>query len=365
MALSRETYNYRDGRVGIAIDSSPEYGSPAIWPSVGEYPIYDPYLYYAMSNDTVRNDAFRAALLPACPGRRVLDIGTGENVHWALEAARQGAQSVVALEAMPRSHAVATKRLAQAPEREKVDLRYGVSFDHDLDPRADVCVAELIGSFASSEGMLAAMADAHARLLNPGAVVVPAACDTLVAPVSLRDLFPAGLAFSSDALPYLRQIFDFNGGPFDLRLTVVNPDPGCVLSSGGVVEQLRFDRAEPLDATTEVELRIERAGRVDGLLCWIRLDAGPGADTTIDSLLDKTNWTPAYLPLFDESLDVCEGDVVTVSFERRTSPDGVHPDYLVDATLTRSLGVVSGSFVSCYRGRSFGTAAVYRELFSS
>jgi protein arginine N-methyltransferase 1 len=362
MTIEHVAYPWSGGRVAVAVDNSPGYGSsPDLWPSVGEYPLYDPFLYYSMSNDAVRNNAFRHALVAASAGRRVLDIGTGQNLHWAMEAVRYGASRVVAIEAISQSHAAAARRLAEAPEADAIELIRGLSFDVDLAQRAEVCVAELIGSIASAEGMLAVMADAHARLLVPGAVVVPAACSTMVGAVSLRSLFPAGLAFSCDALPYLFKIFDLNGGPFDVRLAIANPDPTCVASTVEAMEVLRFDSPTALDAATEVRLEIKRDGSVDGLLCWIRLDAGGGAPV-VDSLMDKTSWIPAYLPLFDNPVPVSVGDMLTVKFERRTSRDGVHPDYAIRAVMTAGGSLSTGSFLSAHYGRGLGTAAVYREL---
>lgn len=293
----------------------------------------------------------------------MVDIGTGQNLHWALEAARNGASHVAAIEADERSHAVAADKLNGTPEADLIELILGTSYDVTLSRRAQVCVAELIGSIASSEGMLPAMADAHARLLIEDAVVVPVACQTMAAATSIRSLFPGGLGFCRDALPYLHDIFRLSGGPFDVRLAVANPDPGCVLSTAEAVETLRFDRPQPRDAVTEVRLDIQAEGRADGLLCWIRVDAGVGA-TAFDSLTDKTCWTPVYLPLFDDPVAVNAGDVLAVQFERITGADGIHPDYEIRARMSTAAGTFCGSFRSAYLGGALGSAAVYRELFT-
>ncbi|TYB45787.1 class I SAM-dependent methyltransferase [Nonomuraea sp. PA05] len=362
MTIDRVAYARGGREVSIAVDTDPGRGiRPDLWPSVGEYPLYDPFLYYSMTHDVLRNDAFRAALRRVAGGRTVLDIGTGQDLNWALEAARHGARAVHAVEAIERSHAKAAERLARAPQRDRVELVHGTSFDLTLPERAEVCVAELIGSIASAEGMLAAVSDARARLLAPDAVVIPAACRTIAGAVSLRDMFPDGLGFSRDALPYLRKVFDLCGRPFDVRLTVSSPDPASVLSSTAAVETLRFDGSQPLDEKTDQRLTAERDGAVDGLLLWIVLDAGDGT-RPIDSLHDRTSWTPAYLPLFDTPVETRAGDVLDVTFERRTSDDGVHPDYLVNASLTTSTGTFEGSSVSTHHGPDLGTNAIYRYL---
>lgn len=350
------------GGLTIAVDAEPGFGGPDLWPSVGEYPVYDPMLYHSMTNDIHRDHAYRQALRPVVAGRRVLDIGTGQDLNWALVAARSGAAHVFAVEAMERSHRAAERRLADLPEAGVVDLVAGLSFDFTPPRRAEVCVSELIGSIASAEGVLAAMADARARLLTPDAVVVPAACDTVAGGVSLRSLFPRGVAFARDSLPYLLEVFELNGGPFDVRLTVASPPPDCVVTDVEPVERLCLDGSAPLEDTTTARLTVRRAGEIDGLLCWIRLRTGGGAPV-VDSLRQRTSWIPAYLPLFDTPVQVRPGDSLEVAFERRTSDDGVHPDYLVHGDLTTSAGRVTGSHRSMHHSGPLGEHAVYRELF--
>ncbi|MFE0145584.1 hypothetical protein ACFWY5_00455 [Nonomuraea sp. NPDC059007] len=354
--MTRDIYTWQGGSVGIAVSDS-----PVLWPSIGEYPFYDRILYYVMTHDHLRNAALGHALRAVAPGRRVIDIGTGRDLNWALEAAGHGAKHVYAIEANGESHAMAARRGAASPYADIIEVVHGTSFDVRPAERAEVCVAELIGSIASSEGMLAAMTDAHARLLTHDGVVVPAACDTLAGAVSSRELFPDGPAFSRKALPYLRKIFDLYERPFDVRLSVADPGPEVLLSTAGVVERLRFDGSAPLEDTSRVSLTIERDGAVDGLLCWIGLEAGAGA-RRVDSLRDRTNWMPVYLPVFDSVVPVRRGDELTVEFERRTSDDGVHPDYHVRGTLVTAAGVTSGSILSGHHEPQLGTKPIYRRL---
>jgi protein arginine N-methyltransferase 1 len=362
-SVRRVTWEAGGRAVHIAVDDALGYGErPDLWPSVGEYPIYDSLVYCVMTHDEVRNAAFRQALLPHVPGQVVLDLGTSSDLKWALEAAGHGARRVFAIEAMADSHAAAAALLAGSPSADAIELRHGASYALTLPERASVCVAEIIGSIASSEGMLAAMADARSRLLAPGAVVVPAAASTLAAAVSLRSMFPDGLAFSRDALPYVQQIFELCGGPFDLRLSVANPPADVIMSTAERVESFACDGSAPLAATTQARLTITRAGPIDGLLCWLRLEAGGGA-APLDSLRDKTSWTPVYLPLFDDPVAVDPGDVLEVDFERSASDDGIHPDYHGRVTLHTGPDVHQASFSSAHHGGELGQALVYRELF--
>jgi type I protein arginine methyltransferase len=361
--VRRVKYEAGGQAVNIAVDDAPGYGErPDLWPSVGEYSCYDSMVYYVMTHDEVRNAAFQQALLPRVPGQVVLDLGTGSDLKWALEAAGHGARRVFAIESMADSHAAAAALLASSPWADTIELLHGESFALSLPERAGVCVAEVIGSIASSEGMPAAMADARTRLLAPGAVVVPAAASTLAATVSLRAMFPGGLAFCRDALPYVQKIFDLCGRPFDLRLSVANPPTDIIMSTAEPVETFACDGSAPLSATSQTRLTITRAGETDGLLCWIRLEAG-GEASTLDSLRDKTSWIPVYLPLFDEPARVAPGDVLEVDFERSVSDDRIHPDYHLQCTLRTGSAVREASVSSTHHGSALGDALVYRELF--
>ncbi len=364
MSITRARRTYGSDRVHVALENEAGTGLlPELWPSIGEYSVYDAFLYYLMTNDHVRNEEFRRVLRRIVPGSYVLDIGTGQDMMWAMEAARFGARKVIAVEAMEASYAAAASRLQAAPESDLIELFNTSSFALQLSERADVCVAEMIGSIASSEGMLAVMADASKRLLEKHAIIVPRSCNTIIGAVSLRSIFAKGIAFSCDSLPYLDQVFQQYGRAFDIRLSIANLSPECILSTTEPVEILRFDDPEPLDDSSTTRLEILHPGEIDGLLCWIRLQSGSGAPV-IDSLLDKTNWLPVYLPLFDAPVPVSRGDLMTVEFSRATSDDGVHPDYETRVAISTTNFIVRGSHLSAHHGTDLGSSAVHRHLIS-
>lgn len=364
MALDRMLSSYPGGTVEVAVDTDPGWGSrPDLWPSLGEHPCYDAFLYHGMTNDQPRVDMFRRALRPLVAGRHVLDIGTGRDLNWALEAARNGARRVTAVESITDSYTHAAATLAQQPVATPIELVCATSSDLNLAERAEVCVAELIGTIASSEGMLAVIKDAFRRLLVPGAAVVPAACDTVAGAVCLRSWFPGGLAFAYDAVPYIEQIFGHYGRPFDLRLAVSHPPRDCLISDTAVIERLTFDGKCDLDGTTASQLTMQRTGAVDGLLCWIRLHTGDGLPP-VDSLLYHSSWLPAYLPLFDDPVHVNADDVLAFEFRRSTSDDGVHPDYEVQARLRTAAGHMLGSHTSGHHSPRLGSSAAHRELLN-
>jgi SAM-dependent methyltransferase len=169
--------------------------------------------YLDMLNDAPRNEAFAAALSCVARGRAVLDIGTGTGLLAAL-AARAGAARVTACEVFPPmarvARAVAAANAAAhtaaaitvVPKRSD-ELTVGpngaraarpVPHTHtprtrphaapvplfllacagDMAARAEVLVFEVLDSELLGEGVLPTLRDARARLLAPGAAVIPA-----------------------------------------------------------------------------------------------------------------------------------------------------------------------------------------------
>src|SRR5262249_13397029 len=65
------------GRPRLIAYVVPRRGKPELWPSIGEYYLYDPVMYHAMTQDELRNRAYRVAIDRRVKDKVVLDIGTG------------------------------------------------------------------------------------------------------------------------------------------------------------------------------------------------------------------------------------------------------------------------------------------------
>ena len=92
-------------------------------------------------------------------GPGVLDIGTGADLFWTRESLRCGASRVVAMEAMPESFHTASQVLTTLDDGDRVTLLHGVSTALSIEPRAELCVAEIIGSLPGAEGAAAVFSD--------------------------------------------------------------------------------------------------------------------------------------------------------------------------------------------------------------
>lgn len=351
--------------VTVATDPEPESTTrPAVFPSTGEFPVYDEYVYRTMTTDSIRNDGFTAALKGIVTGRRVLDIGTGAHLNWAAAALELGAASAVGVEAMRDSFASAERIRQESGFGRRLELMCGLSTGISLAERAAVCVAEVIGSLAGAEGAAAVITDAKQRLLSADCVIVPHRAATRVAAACLPDLLADHpLAFSAPALPYLEKVFSWNGGPFDVRLRISRPRGATLLSDSAEAEVLEFNGDLRTEQERSIDLTIDREGEVDGLLAWMRLWCGPDSDP-IDTLRDDTNWASIYFPLFDEAVRCRPGDSLRVAIRVRLAEDRIHPVYYIDGSLARGdRTLAEGHHLSNFGGSRFRQQALYRKLF--
>ena len=146
--------------------------------------------HFAMMNDVQRNAAYDIALRRACQGaggKVVLDIGSGSGLL-AMLAAQGGAAQVYTVEANPDYAKVAaeivelnglttkitvlntlsTKLAVQGSEQASKGER------RTIPRKADVLVAEIIGTLLLSESQLDYIEEARNRLLAPGGTIIPA-----------------------------------------------------------------------------------------------------------------------------------------------------------------------------------------------
>jgi type I protein arginine methyltransferase len=340
-----------------------------LWPSVGEYPVYDNTLYRFMGADHIRNTAFTRALHAAAPGAVVADLGTGKDALWAVRAAHAGARRVYAVERLPGPLEQARAKITAAGMGEVVRVLAGEATTLTLPEPAGVCVSEVIGTIGSSEGAATVLGDARDRHLTPDGVCVPARCVTMVAAVRLDTAFPTGLALHTPALRYLQAIFTTVGRPFDPRLTLAGPVASLVVSTAAPVETLDFTANTPEGRTTgfgtptHPTLDITTDGLVHALVLWIRLWCHPD-DPPVDSLRQTTSWLPLIAPLSAPGIPVTAGDRIELHWQATISTDGLHPDYQVRGLVTRrGHPDVPIHWNSPHHGSTLGTTAPYQALF--
>src|SRR5262249_15487141 len=159
---------------------------PELWPSVGEYFIYDELLYHAMTSDRVRTQAYRHAIEATVRGKTVVDIGSGADLVLARMCLEAGSKRVYAIEMLEQAVERARRLADELSTGERLVIIHGDSRAVELPEKVDVCVSELIGTIGSSEGVVDLLNDAR-RFLKPEGDMIPLRCVTRMAAVSLPD----------------------------------------------------------------------------------------------------------------------------------------------------------------------------------
>ena len=338
--MARKTIEIEGSGIPVSVEVTDRFREKEqafFWPLIGDYPLYDRYIYLVMLADEEREQVYREAIRRQCPGRVAVDVGTGDSAVWARACAEVGARKVYAVEENPESVRRARAAVAEAGLAGQIEVIEGRADRVSLPEQAEVMVSEVIGEIASSEGAAAILNDIRRRWMAPGAVSIPGRCRSWISPVSLPLALVEAPKLEWMGVRYLHRIFSLAGHPFDPRLSLDNAfeeiEQGQ-LSSAQVLEDLDFGELCPEAGVEELEFVVERPGRLDGLAIWIELFAD-GETVAISSMTPGSNWRPVWVPLFSPGREVARGDVLRLRWSWELSENGIHPDYVVTAQLMR------------------------------
>jgi amino acid adenylation domain-containing protein/non-ribosomal peptide synthase protein (TIGR01720 family) len=341
----------------------PVQDQPELWPSLGEYDVYDELLYYAMTHDEDRNRSYQSAINRNVKGKVVLDIGTGADAILARFCVEGGAERVYAIELNEDAHRRAGELVKHLGLTDRIVLIQGNSTQVQLAERVDVCVSEILGTIGSSEGVVSILNDAR-RFLKDDGIMIPRRCTTWFAPVSLPENLAVSLRLNELPGAYVEQVFKRVGHPFDLRVCIKNFPQASILAQPQIFEDLDFTDFIDPECRSAVTFTINKKSRLDGFLLWLNLY--PAEDNVIDSLNGRLSWLPVFLPAFYPGLDVSEGDVIETTCSRRFGQESPMPDYTIEGIVTgRQREPFAFAHDSPYRTTAFKESPFYETLFAN
>jgi amino acid adenylation domain-containing protein len=341
----------------------PSEGEPELWPSIGEYGLYDELMYFAMTHDERRNRSYRLAIERLVNGRTVVDIGTGADAILSRFCVEAGATRVYAIERLESAYVQARELVDRLGLSDRIIVIHGESTTVELPEAVDVCVSELLGMIASSEAVVPILNNAR-RFLKPDGVMIPERSVTRVAAVSLPEELTTTPAFTELTGHYVEEIFRLAGCRFDVRVCIKNLPAAHVISDAAVFEDLDFRSVVPLHSTRTIELTVSRAARLQGLLLWLELHTVAGE--TVDVLEGGYNWLPVFFPIFHPGIDVQPGDVIEAVCSYRPSQNGWHPEYVIEGRLRRGkTTIVPFEYLSSHLTDRFRSSSFYDALFST
>ncbi len=347
-----------DARLIAYVEPQPE---PELWPSVGEYFLYDPLLYHAMTNDRYRNEKYRVAINQIVRGKTVVDVGTGADALLARFCVEAGARRVYALEMLDESFQAAKTTIERLRLSDRIILVHGDARSAEIPEKVDVCVSELLGMIASSEGAAAILNQAR-RFLKPDGVMIPSLSTTRIAAVTLPQNLLLAPAFTKISGPYVDQAFRSVGFPFDLRVCVRHFPKSNLMSSSDLFEVLDFAHQVEEEFRREIKLTISQDGRIDGFLLWLTVETMAGV--ALDALEDNSHWLPVFFPAFAPGVEVRAGDTITAICSASLAANGFTPDYRVTGHLVQSSGSIAFDYQSPHSKPVFRANEFYAALFA-
>ncbi|MBN1417544.1 MAG: hypothetical protein JXP34_02145 [Planctomycetes bacterium] len=293
-----------------------------------------------MLADSPRVSAYARAIERAiAPGMAVLEIGAGTGIL-SLFAARALARapSDAPSETSPASGAggrvyavekgcvieMARRVVREAHLEDRIQLIAGDSRRIELPQPVDLIVCELIGNRVLNEGILESILDARARHLKPGGRVIPRILRLIAYPARIEEFdgyrtslagieretgFPAAplLAWLDGRIRSGGLVVEIGGGAFH-----------CTpLGIGQEIVRLDLESFEEASAEGETRLRIDAAGRMNGIL--IVFEAVLWDDIVLDVRPEspETHWQRPFYPLA-EPLDVSTGDEIPIRLRYRS-----------------------------------------------
>jgi tetratricopeptide (TPR) repeat protein len=238
-----------------------------------------PFWHIPMLNDARRNDAFeqaiRAAIEKAGRDALVLDIGTGSGLL-SMMAARAGARKIVTCERVAVIAETAERIIASNGYETQISILNKASTQivvgQDIEARADLLISEILSSDLLAEDVLATFEDAHARLLRPGATIIPRAATAVGCLAESKVL--SDYAFVGD-------VSGFDISTFGALSAQRLPVHGTMTSWRRLsrdIDLLRIDLSarEHFAEIRTLSIPVEEDGIAVGVVQWMNVDLAEG-----------------------------------------------------------------------------------------
>jgi SAM-dependent methyltransferase len=269
---------------------------------------YSLRFFARMVADRIRMEAYREALRRTVrPGCVVLDIGTGFGIH-ALLACQLGAGRVYALD--PSDAIQVGRELARANGfGDRIEFIQDLSTRVELPTQADVVVSDLRGALPLYGQHIPAIADARARLLAPGGVLIPKRDDLYVAVVEAEE------AYRQHRQPWGPDSHGLDLRPLERRFLnawdSAAADLGALLTAPARWASVEYTTATGPDIRGAARWTVERGSIGHGLRAWFVATLLDEVTFSTGPTETRTIYGASFFP-WQEPVPLSPGDEVSV-----------------------------------------------------
>jgi protein arginine N-methyltransferase 1 len=267
--------------------------------------------YGTMITGPVRMNAYAAALKAAIsPDSIVLDIGAGSGIM-SLLACKYGARHVYAIE--PNDSINVARKLAKANGYEdRLTFYQDLSTKVSLPEQADVIVSDLRGVLPVFEHHVSSIADARARHLAPGGVLIPQQDTVWAAVIETPEIYQELLK------PWSENVFGLDFSPH--RTAAVDAihnelvKKEYLLTCPQCLTTWDYRTVSDPNISTKIRFIAQRAGTAHGISVWFEtvLFENIGFSTAPGN--ERLAYGMAMM-LFTRPVGVAEGDVIELEFK--------------------------------------------------
>jgi precorrin-6B methylase 2 len=282
-------------------------------------------IHVAMLGDRERTSSFLGAIRQLVePGDVVVDLGTGTGIL-ALEAARAGARQVYAIEATGIGR-VAQRLWSFNGVGDRITLISGWSSRITLPERGDVLVSEIIGNEPFDERIIEFFSDARARLLKPGARLVPRKVRVHALPVQIPEEEVATHTFTVESLERWNEWYGMDLS--SLRETVRRSFAGFMvpphraaawraLSDPVLLAEVDLTQARDYAFERTFEVGIIEPGWLNGIIEYFELELSPSIQfSTHPRQASASSSWHSPVTLLPDAWQVEPGDPLRLTYRR-------------------------------------------------
>jgi hypothetical protein len=260
--------------------------------------------------DELRTNAYREAIARTVkPGDVVVDLGCGSGIlsYFACQA---GASKVYAIDRGGMA-GIAQFLARHLGFGDRITVLRDESTGVELPERADVLVTETLGAPGLDENILGSIIDARARLLRPGAALVPRQVVLSIVPVELPELHAKHVAWWNEPR------YDLDLRPFRVfasnSILVVNLDAEAYVAPPAAIIDVDLATASSTLVRGRTRFAASRDAVVHGFGLWFTATLAEGITIT-NRESGATHWGQAFFPL-EQPIALTRGAPIDVDLE--------------------------------------------------